>query len=352
MGQGVHDRRFISCAQANGWEVLALRCDGRNNDVLNRVRPVVWVGNRESISVFNQKVFRSEFREVVNQVRPALIQIGPLSNVAAVLDGNLGVPILAVSWARDLLYDMNESDWCKEVAISAINLSSHILVDCVTVREVALRLGASREDISIVPWGVDLNIFDFHQKKSISEVLKIVSVRSLELIYSVSTLIGAVRHLILLNANQRFEIVIAGGGSLKTNLENLANDYGLRESVKFIGSIPESDLPKLLHSCDVYVSTSPIDGSSISMLQAMALGLPCLVPDIPSNREWIKHGINGFLFEPNNSRALAKLLNEVTANSKLLSSVAQKARKTVEEHADWTRGSKLINQIYEQVASL
>ena len=352
LGQGVHDRRFIACAQVNGWEVLALRCDGRNNDISNQVLSSIWIGNKESISGSNQKVFRSEFREIAKQFRPDLIQIGPLSNAAAVLDENSTVPVLAVSWARDLLYDVNQSDWCKEVAESAIKLSTHILVDCRTVREAALRLGAFHEDISIVPWGVDLNMFDFYQKKSNSEVPKIVSIRSLEPIYCVSTLIEAVQHLSLSNVNQQLEIVIAGDGSLKTNLENLADDYGISNSLKFIGSIPESDLPELLLSCDVYVSTSPIDGSSISMLQAMAIGLPCLVPDIPSNREWIEHGINGFLFEPNNSRALAELLNEVATNSKLLSSLTQKARKTVEERADWSRGCKLINQIYEQVAIL
>ena len=86
------------------------------------------------------------------------------------------------------------------------------------------------------------------------------------------------------------------------------------------------------------------------MLQAMALGLPCLVPDIPSNREWIEHGVSGFLFEPNNSRALAELLSEVIGNLKLVNSLTKKARKIVEERADWTRGCKLINQIYEKVA--
>lgn len=350
MGQGVHDRRFISCAQANSWEVMALRCDGRSNDVLNQERPLVWVGNRESISAFNQKIFRSEFREVINQFRPDLVQIGPLSNVAAILDENLSVPILAVSWARDLLYDMNESDWCLEVVMSAIKLASHILVDCKTVREAALRLGASPEDVSIVPWGVDLKVFDFHQKKSVNAVPKIVSIRSLEKIYSVSTLIEAGRQLNLSNANQQFKILIAGDGSRKTKLESLADGYGLRNSTKFIGSLSESDVPKLLLGCDVYVSTSPIDGSSISMLQAMALGLPCLVPDIPSNREWIEHEVSGFLFEPNNSRALAELLSDVIGNLKLLNSLTKKARKIVEERADWTRGCKLINQIYENVA--
>lgn len=350
LGHGVHDRRFVSCAQGDGWDVLALRCDGRRNDELSQSRLTEWVGNKEAISEFNQNVFRSEFREIVGQVRPNLIQIGPLSNVAAVLDKSLGVPILAVSWARDLLHDLNESDWCREVAISAIQLASRILVDCKTVCEAALGLGASRGDVSIVPWGVDLNMFDFYQKQSISTVAKIVSIRSLEQIYSVSTLIEAAQQLTSLNSGKQFEFVIAGDGSLKANLENLANQYGLDKSLKFLGSIPEPDLKSLLIGCDVYVSTSPIDGSSISMLQAMALGLPCLVPDIPSNREWIEHEKNGFLFKPNDSRALAELLSEVTSKLGQLGSLSQKARKTVEDRADWASGCKMVTQIYKQIA--
>lgn len=350
MGQGVHDRRFIKCAQDSGWEVSALRCDGKDNDALNNVTLTRWIGNRESISRFNQSAFRSEFRELINRFKPDLIQVGPLSTAAAVLDEKLGVPVLAVSWARDLLYDVRESDWCKEVAVSAIKMSNYFLVDCKSVRDAALKLGAISDAISIVPWGVDLQSFKFFQRKTLNNTPKIVSIRSLEQIYSVSTLLEAARELLSLKATQQYEFVIAGAGSHEKVLESLAKSFGLSNSTRFIGRIPECDLPRELLKCDVYVSTSPVDGSSISMLQAMALGLPCIVTDIPSNREWIEHGTNGLLYEPNNSRALADLLREATANSKLLNSLAQKARKTVEERADWNKGRKLIAEIYEQVA--
>ena len=167
MGHGVHDRRFIECAQESGWEVTALRCDGEDNAALSRVKLSNWIGNKDSISRINQKVFRSEFKKIVNRVKPNLIQVGPLSTAAAVLDEKLGIPVLAVSWARDLLYDVHESVWHKEVAVSAIKLSDHLLVDCESVRDVAVNLGALDESVSIVPWGVDLQSFEFSPRNSI-----------------------------------------------------------------------------------------------------------------------------------------------------------------------------------------
>ena len=350
LGLGIHDRRFIESAQESGWVVTTLRCDGKNNVAWIGVNSNTWIGNRELISSINHNEFKSEFRRIVNTVKPNLIQIGPLSTAAAVLDENLGVPILAVSWAQDLLYDIHESDWSKQVAIFAIQMSKHLLTDCSTVHDVAISLGALDASISVVPWGVDLEKFYFSQRKPKVDIPTIVSLRMLERIYSVSTLLEAARDMKSLKSSEQFRIVIGGSGSQDGVLKDLAANYGLSNSTDFIGSIPESNLPLELLSYSLYVSTSPIDGSSISMLQAMALGLPCIVTDIPSNREWIDHGSNGLLYESQNSRALAELLIDITNEPRKIDSLARNARATVEARANWRTGRRLLSKIYDQVA--
>jgi glycosyltransferase involved in cell wall biosynthesis len=58
----------------------------------------------------------------------------------------------------------------------------------------------------------------------------------------------------------------------------------------------------LLSQTDIYVSTSLYDGTSVSLLEAMGSGAFPIVTDIPSNREWISPGQNGFLVSVNGEK--------------------------------------------------
>ena len=83
----------------------------------------------------------------------------------------------------------------------------------------------------------------------------------------------------------------------KTQIEN---------SVHFVGNIPYSEMGKFLKSAHIYVSTSLSDGSSTSLMEAMACGLAVVVTGIQGNMEWVIDGRNGFLFPPKDHSALAK----------------------------------------------
>jgi|688.fasta_scaffold17226_4 glycosyltransferase involved in cell wall biosynthesis len=351
MGQGIHDRRFITCASENGWLVTALRCDGNSNEDLIGADSFRWIGNQVSISKDNEVIFKSDFLNVVSSVKPDIIQVGPLSSAGAVLSENLDVPVLATSWSQDLLYDIHESDWAKQTAVAALRISRHLLADCETVRDIAIELGVPKASISIVPWGIDLDRFNYSPRTTRRDQLSIVSLRSLEPLYSVSVLLEAIRELHLRKYKCRINAVIAGSGSQEYSLKSFVDKYDLDKTIKFVGYLPESDLPKELLKHDLCVSTSPVDGSSISMLQAMASGLPCVVPDIPSNREWIEHGLNGLLYEARNAKSLIETLYETSNGSLDLLQLASNARETVEARADWRIGRKSIGRIHDLVAS-
>ena len=90
------------------------------------------------------------------------------------------------------------------------------------------------------------------------------------------------------------KFVIAGTGEQQAYLRELTHDLGVSNNTKFIGWVPRSELPKYLSSADVYVSSSLSDGTSNSLLEAMACGLAPIVTDIPANQTWIDDGKNGF----------------------------------------------------------
>ena len=64
--------------------------------------------------------------------------------------------------------------------------------------------------------------------------------------------------------------------------------------------------PGFYRSADLYLSASHSDGSSVSLMEALACGRPVLVSDIPGNREWIENSPAGWLFPDGDDAALAE----------------------------------------------
>jgi len=97
----------------------------------------------------------------------------------------------------------------------------------------------------------------------------------------------------------------------------------------------------------LYVSASHVDGSSISLLEAMACGLPALVSDIPGNLEWITPEVNGWAFSVGSSRALAGQMAEAIKDINILRSYGAQSRQVAQDQADWNKNSEKLLQAYQ-----
>jgi glycosyltransferase involved in cell wall biosynthesis len=99
---------------------------------------------------------------------------------------------------------------------------------------------------------------------------------------------------------------------------------------------------------DLYVSPSHVDGSSVSLLEALACGLPCLVSDIPGNREWIEEDVNGWSFRDGDAEDLAGKISLAIKSRKFLPRIGELARKTAEEKADWKKNFGKLLEAYDK----
>jgi glycosyltransferase involved in cell wall biosynthesis len=124
---------------------------------------------------------------------------------------------------------------------------------------------------------------------------------------------------------------------------------GVLERVHFGGQVGQTDLPRWYHMSDLYISPSHVDGSSVTLMEALASGLPCLVSDIPGNREWIEEGVNGWLFRDGDVDDLAAKILYAIQNRKSFKQVGETARKTAEQKADWTKNFGKLLAAYDQV---
>jgi len=124
------------------------------------------------------------------------------------------------------------------------------------------------------------------------------------------------------------------------------------DRVHFGGQVGQRDLPRWYGMTDLYISPSHVDGSSVTLMEALASGLPCLVSDIPGNREWIEEGVNGWTFRDGNVDDLAAKILFAMKNRKSFKKIGEAARKTAEQKADWKKNFGKLLEAYKKVTAL
>ena len=143
-------------------------------------------------------------------------------------------------------------------------------------------------------------------------------------------------------------MTLLGGGSQGARIRQILHNGGVLDRAIFGGQISQNELPRWYHWADVYISPSHVDGSSVSLMEALACGLPCLVSDIPANKEWVTEGENGWLFSDGDADALAAKILQAMDQRKSLPEIGNAARTVAEERADWKKNSAKLMQAYQR----
>lgn len=143
----------------------------------------------------------------------------------------------------------------------------------------------------------------------------------------------AIEALSLLPESQRPDFVVAGAGEERGTLESLAAELNLRSQVHFLGSVPHEKVLDLYRAADVAVVPSvPVAGveeaSSLSALEAMALGVPLVASEVGGLRRIGQDG-GALLVPPAHPKALCEAVNALLQDDALRSRQGQQGRSTV-----------------------
>jgi len=130
-------------------------------------------------------------------------------------------------------------------------------------------------------------------------------------------------------AGANVALVVCGDGEQRSELEGLAESLGIASHVKFLGT--RSDVAQVLRACHVFCHAAPFEPFGIVAIEAMAVGLPIVVPDSGGIREIVEHGVNGLLYPALNHQALGEAMVKFTSEPALRESMGVAGRKIVEE---------------------
>jgi glycosyltransferase involved in cell wall biosynthesis len=131
-------------------------------------------------------------------------------------------------------------------------------------------------------------------------------------------------------ARSDVDLLLAGDGQLRPDLERLAAAAGIGPRVRFLGV--RSDVPQLLKACDVFALASVSEAASLTLMEAMAAGLPVVVTDVGGNPEVVRDGHEGRLVPRGDAGAMAAALLGVLDDPVGAASMGDAGCRRVEEH--------------------
>ncbi len=134
----------------------------------------------------------------------------------------------------------------------------------------------------------------------------------------------------LVRAGAQIECILVGDGPERRNLEAQAVRLGLSTTVRFLGAMAHQPALDQVAQGDVFVLASFAEGLPVALMEAMALGVPCISTTIAAIPEMIHDAQNGLLVAPSNSQALTAALARLMEDGALRSSIRENARKTAE----------------------
>jgi len=226
--------------------------------------------------------------------------------------------------------------------------------DCVNtvskdLEEMAVSLGIEPNKIETLTLGIDTGKFAFTDRPGLhsSRALRLVCTRRLEPVFDHPTIIGALAR--LKEKGIEFRMTFVGDGSLLDTLKQDAGDVGLNGSVSFTDRVNNDDLPEILGQNDVYLSASLWDGTSLSLLEAMATGVFPVVSDIKANAALLRHNVDGLLHKVGDADDLAKCILWLYEHPQLAAGAARRNRQKVIESADRQKNLKRLESLFEKL---
>lgn len=222
-------------------------------------------------------------------------------------------------------------------SVGFFNRCRHIISPSKSVRDHLLSRGLKRP-ATLMSNGIDR--IDFRSREAIEAYRRSLGIDDFAFVYvgrvspekSLDIVLEAFKKIVA--ANPKTKLVIIGNGPSDEALDKQIPELGLTESVVRTGRIERDQLMKdnapLLG--DVFVTASKTENQPLSLLEAMAFGLPMIGPRAKGIPELIEDGVDGIIFEPDDVEGLAGAMMRLMENETLRREMSEAAIRNANEH--------------------
>ncbi|MFZ2097927.1 MAG: glycosyltransferase family 4 protein, partial [Anaerolineales bacterium] len=274
-------------------------------------------------------------------------------------------PYVVTPWGSDVLIQPQRSWIARILARYTLQHADMVTTNSRVMGEQVIRLGARAETLRAVQFGVNLDVFnmnetinqeemDLRKQLLLPEKARIVlSPRAVHPIYNLDIIIQAIS-LVRERIQDAYFIFIDYNSDpdYKMALDRRIKQLGVVNHVRWLPATRNrNELSNWYHHSDVVVSVPSSDGTPVTVLEAMACGKPVICTDLPSLREFITSGENGYLVPVRQVSPLAEAIIQLISQPDQAKEFSRKAHQLVAEKADFEVEMKRMETIYYQLAA-
>lgn len=190
------------------------------------------------------------------------------------------------------------------------------------------------QDILLLPNPLDISHYSFRMRAVPAP--RLVWLRAFHHIYNPSL---APRVLALLaNEFPDINLTMFGPDKMDGSFEltrKTAHDMGVQDRIGFPGAVPKERVPDVLQTGDIFLNTTNVDNTPVSVLEAMACGLCVVTTNVGGLPDLLEDGVDALLVPPDDSQAMANAIRRLLTEPALAEKLSVNARRKVEGF-DWS----------------
>lgn len=234
-----------------------------------------------------------------------------------------------------LLKPLNRRIW--ERADRVVALSSALAA---TAKETAPDL-----EIDVIPNGIDTQRFAPPEVRPSERRVRLITVARLLERKGIHTILEACAKPTLLPV----ELSIIGTGPFEPELRQMVDEMGLGDRVRFLGFVPNEELPRHYRQSDIFVLPSETESFGLVFAEAMSCGLPIAASNVGGIPETVRDGVDGLLCPPGQPVALRENILRLISNVDTREEISYSQRERVLENYTWDRIAARYADLYRSV---
>ena len=203
------------------------------------------------------------------------------------------------------------------------------------------------DKLEVAPLGVDLNVFHPPPHREQHDFFEMVSVARLAPVKGHRIMVAAIGELVR-EGRRSIRLRLVGDGPQRIDLEREIAGQGLGEYIRLEGACSQDRVLAFYEQSHAFVLSSFAEGVPVSLMEAMAMELPCIATWVNGIPELIRHGVDGWLIPPSDPAALAAAIRELMDDPGLRGRLGKSARQRVVEKYNLRRNVACLAEIFRR----
>ncbi len=297
------------------------------------------------LSFIIKKIFNKDNYNVLH-----IHKVYPDGFIGYYLNKKYNIPYIVSAHGSEISYLPYKNIKYKNNIIKTLNNSVQVIFNSYYLLKEARKLGYNKKNYSVIPNGIDLNLFKIYNKESIYKEFKLNSsyiyigfIGSFHYVKGADLLPDIFKKIKILDKNNKIRFIIIGDGVLNNKVSNKIRQYRLKKYCIFYKNMVQEDIVKLLNIFNILLLPSRREAFGCICIEALACGTPVITSSNAGFTDFVKKMDNNLSIVSYNEKKERRFVDEFAKKSVELLKInfnRNRIRKTV-MHLTW---DSVVNQ--------